>query len=198
MKKYAITAIVIAFSISSAVAQLILSKLESSRIVKNIAIGSTIEIKLSTETSRLDCNCFKAYKGSLLYADRDSAVVSVFEEIRQYIDIHNASIKELNIYSNIQDARIKSVNLAKVLSISRYRYNYQNTQNMGVLLTSLAVLSNLFIVPNIKKPNDRVVRNGGYAVIVTGIALVFLPKRKTYYFEQPKKSKKKTLWKLGS
>jgi hypothetical protein len=193
MKKHAITAVLIAFSISSGMAQLMLSKLENRRIVKNIAIGSTIEIKLPTETSRLECNCFKAYKGSLVYADKDSAVVSVFEEIREYVDVHNASVREFNIYSNTQGSKLKSVPLAKVLSISRYRHNYQNTQNMGILLTSLAVLSNLFIVPNIK---DRVVRNGGYVAIGAGLALIFLPKRKTYYLEQPKKSKKKTLWRL--
>jgi hypothetical protein len=194
MKKHLLSCAFIGLSMSMAMAQLTLQKLGKNHKI-SVPIGSLIEIKLPTETSRLDCNCFKSFEGYLQYANKDSAVVNVTKEAREYIDANKASIREVNIYSNINESTLVSVPLSKALSISRL--SKENTiQQAGILFSALAIFSNLFIAPNLIGSDGNAVRNGGYAVMGLGVAMALLPTRRVFYLQQPKKGKKKTLWKL--
>jgi hypothetical protein len=197
MKKYAFLFTFIFISANCTMAQLMLIKLESKHKT-TFSTGSLIEIKLQSTTSRDDSKYFESYKGHLEYADKDSALIRIMEVRREYMDDHKASIREFNIYSNIQKNTHMRIPLANVLSINRYKKDYWVRQNRGIIFCSLAVLSNLFIAPNIKQPTDRIVRNGGYVVIGIGLAMAVFPKYTTYYLAQPKKNMKKTLWKLDN
>jgi hypothetical protein len=194
MKKYLLSCAFIGLSMSIAMAQLTLQKLGKNRKM-TVPIGSLIEIKLPTETSRVDCNCFKSFEGKLQYANKDSAVVKVTKETREYFDANKSAIREVNIYSNIDETTEVSIPLSKALAINRLSRG-GGVQQAGILFTTLAVLSNLFLVPSISSFDGNAVRNGGYAVMGLGVAMALLPTHRVFYLQQPKKGKKKTLWKL--
>jgi hypothetical protein len=194
MKKHVLACAFIVLSTSVVMAQLTLQKLGKNRKI-TVPIGALVEIKLPTETSRLDCNCFKSFKGYLEYADKDSATLRVMEETREYYDASKTPIREFNIYSNINESTTVSVPLSKALAINRFS-NGNGVRQAGILFATLAVLTNLFVVPYISGSDGIAVRNGGYAVMGVGVAMALLPTKKAFYLQQPKKGKKKTLWKL--
>jgi hypothetical protein len=193
MKKHVLACAFIVLSMSVGMAQLTLQKLGKNRKI-TVPIGALVEIKLPTETSRLDCNCFKSFKGYLEYADKDSATLRVMEETREYYDASKTPIREFNIYSNINESTVVSVPLSKALAINRFSSG-NGVRQAGILFATLAVLTNIFVLPLSGFDSDAL-RNSGYVVIGLGVGMALLPTQKAFYLQQPKKGKKKTLWKM--
>jgi hypothetical protein len=198
MKKYLSICILLLVFASFAMAQLTLKKLESSQKV-SLSIGSLIEIKLPTYTSRPECNCFVAYKGYLKQIDGDSATVVLTEMSRETVDDNKAAIQEKRLFQPANEATISRIPLSKVLAVNKYSESNIGLRNVGAVIFTISAMSNLFLSPAIGGTFSKTLRNFGYGGMALGISTLLLPTKKTYYFEQPNKmKKKKTLWKLGN
>jgi hypothetical protein len=198
MKKHALTGLFIFFFSSFATAQLTLKKMESSRKT-SLPIDGLIEIKLPTQSSRPDCNCFQSYTGYLKSVEDSVVNLVLIETNRETVDDSKSAIREKNILKQPKDAMLTRVPLSKVLAINRYSETNQNWQKLGGVVATLSVLNNLLLAPYVGGDFGTSMRNIGYGGMAFGLLTALLPTKKTFYFEQPRKNKnKKTLWKLGN
>jgi hypothetical protein len=144
MKKYLSTCIFLLLLTNYAMAQLTLRKLESSRKVY-FPVGSLIEIKLPTYTSRPECNCFAAYKGYLQQIDKDSATLILTETSLQTVDDNKAAIQEKRLFQPANQATVSRISLSKVLAINEYSERNIGLRNVGAVFFTLSAMSNLIL-----------------------------------------------------
>jgi hypothetical protein len=195
MKKHVLTLVFTATFIGFATAQLTLQKVGSNR-QKVLSIGSLIEIKLPTKTSRPDCDCSHDYKGYLKKSDSNNVTLALTEETRITMNENNLGIYEKKTFKLDKDSTLTQIPLSKALAINRYSESAIASKKMGGILLFFAILSNLFLAPQLES-SEKGFRNGGYVVMGLSMATFLIPNKRTYYFEQPQK-KKKTMWKLGN
>ena len=196
MKKHLLTSIFVLIFTGYAMAQLTLQKVGSKK-TKVIPIGTLIEVKLPTKTSRTDCDCYHSYRGYLKKVEADGVSMIIMEENHVTVDENNVGISELREFKHPKDSMVMRVPLTKTLAISRFSQNNVDFQNAGAFLFMLSAISNLFIAPHFNAEFSQPLRNFGYGGMALGLSTALLKNKKVYNFEQPKNSKK-TLWKLSN
>ena len=196
MKKHLLTSVFILIFTGYAMAQLTLQKVGSKKI-KVIPIGTLIEVKLPTKTSRADCDCYKAYQGHLKKVGDKTVSMILNYEITETVDENNVGIKEVKQFKQPKDSMVMQIPLTKTLAISRFSQSNVSYQNLGGVIFVLSAISNLFIAPHLDNPFGRSLRNIGYGGMALGLSTAFLKTKKVYNFEQPKNGNK-TLWKLSN
>ena len=196
MKKHVLTSAFILIYMGYAMAQLTLQKVGSKK-TKVIPIGTLIEVKLPTKTSRTDCDCYHSYRGYLKKVEADGVSMIIMNEYHVTVDENNVGISEFKEFKHPKDSMVMRVPLTKTLAISRFSEGTKSLQNLGGVVLFLAAASNLFIAPHLKPELGTPLRNYGYGAMALSITTFFIKNPKIYHLQQPK-SGNKTLWKLNN
>ena len=196
MKKHLFTSVFILIFTGYAMAQLTLQKVGSKK-TKVIPIGTLIEVKLPTKTSRPDCDCYHSYRGYLKKVETDGVSMIIMEENHVTVDENNVGISELREFKHPKDSMVMRVPLTKTLAISRFSEGTKSLQNLGGVVILLSIASNLFIAPHLKPELGTPLRNYGYGAMALGITTFFIKNPKVYHLQQPKNGNK-PLWKLNN
>lgn len=196
MKKHLLTFVFILVCISCTTAQLTLQKV-GNKTKKVIPIGTLIEVKLPTKTSRPDCECFQSYTGELKKSSDNAVELVLTQQDRITVDENNVDINERKFFHYSKDSVITQIPLTKPLTITYFSKSNLAYRDLGGVLTLLAVASNLFIAPHFEPSISKPLRNIGYGAMALGISTALLKTKKVYHLQQPK-SGKKTLWKLNN
>ena len=194
MKKHLLTSVFILIFTGYAMAQLTLQKVGSKKI-KVIPIGTLIEVKLPTKTSRADCDCYHSYRGYLKKVEADGVSMIIMNEYHVTVDDNNVGISEFKEFKQPKDSLVMRVPLTKPLAVSRFSEGTKSLQNLGGVLILVSALSNLFIAPHFKPELGKPLRNYGYGAMALGITTFFIKNPKVYHLQQPKNGNK-PLWKL--
>ena len=194
MTKYFLTSLLLLLFTQLATAQLRLEKV-GSHATKSIPIGTTIDLQFPTKTSKPDCECFQRYGGILRSVSKEGVELEMTYQQRVWVDDSKVGFNESKQIKQPADPLKTQMSLTKIQSITVHKPDAANIQNAAALFIALAIINNLFIAPHVENPLGKTLRNAGYITMAAGIAVAFIPTKKTYHFEQPKDGGK-TLWKL--
>jgi hypothetical protein len=161
-----------------------------------IPINSTIDLTFPTKTFGQQPElAFNRYLGYLKTVSKTSIGVVIVYEYRKFIDENGINTQLTRAIKPPDTPMIIQIPLKQLQSITHHYPKNVNVSNVGTSFILLAIVSNIFIAPHLKSPNDKVFRNAGFIAMGVGLSIAIIPNEKKYYLEQPK-GKKKRLWQL--
>jgi hypothetical protein len=194
MKKHALAALFLFFSIFFLNAQLTLQQVGGNK-KHVIPIETLIDMTFPAKTSSTSELAFDKQGGYFKSINKTSINVVLTYRNYYFTDENGVIIQETRRINPPDTPMITQVPLANLQSILQYYPPNKNISNIGFTFFLLAIVNNIFVAPHLRAPYNTTVRNAGYAVMGVGLSFALIPNRKTYYLEQPK-GKNKTLWRL--
>jgi hypothetical protein len=198
MKKHILLVFTFTFLQSVAFGQLVLKRAASNKTIK-IKNGTSLTVKLPTTTEAPDsCECFNAFTGELVNASKNKIDLQVVRTHRNFRDVDgiNKNIHTLLSYPSTKVT--SSILLTNPLSITTGKGGDNGLNGFAALLICVSVVDALVINPFLSKNAQKNNNKFMWATFGVGLTLAIIPKNKTYYFQQPKKGGKKTLWQLAT
>ena len=197
MKNYPISMLLILLFPVLLPAQLILERPDGKKSV-TLNPGSEIILKLPTKTAadRLECECYQSYQGILKKYEADTFTMQI-EEYKRIFYEEGGVAKSEQVKYHYDHAPVDSRLLGKSpIAITKIRKSFENLEDAGGVLMLLAAFQGLGAGPLLshkaRRVSDKIVLGG----LGVGLTLVLLPNKKTYYLEQPRKGKRKKLWRI--
>lgn len=196
MAKHVFTALFLFIFTGFTMAQLTLEQVDGTK-KHVIPVGSVIDLTFPTKTSGASKDAFCIYSGQLKNVSKTSIDVVLTYENRYFVNENGVKIQNRKAIQPPDSPMITQMPLVQLDCITQQLPKNRVISNAGLTVFALAVLSNIFVAPHLKTPNNTIVRNVGYLVMGGGLAIAFVPTRKKYYLQQPV-SGSKTLWKIAN
>ena len=198
MKKHLFLLIILSLSLQFSFAQLTLIRSDSSKkvVIKNTSF-ITLKFPSISRIAKDTNENFYSIRGRLVASKNDSVKLIVSNIQRVFTDVDSV-YKKAGVIHGIKNSKpsapIKLINL-EYLAVENKGIKSLKAIGGGLIVFSLlqGLVLNPFLTDKLKGSSTKVM----WASFGTGLTLALLPDEKKYYFKQPMKGKKKTIWKIA-
>jgi hypothetical protein len=182
----------------SAFCQLTLER-AGNKQTKKISFKHEITLDYPTESfqSKANCTCFQKYTGYLISATKDSLVMSVISDSREYTDSNGIQRAVKQKYGSAEGKKfLLTLDTKSLKSISYRHKGRKGLGGAGGVMMLLASANQLFVSPFIspeaRKTSDKIT----LTTFGVGLAFAIMNYSKTYYFQQPKEGEEE-IWRIS-